>query len=315
MRVFAPSAIVLLGALLAAPHSASAGRGDGLVVTGARIDIAARGRIRLSALFAGPCGFATFDVAKDGVALRIDGVEIVSYPGPNGRLRETRAGSGRFVLRERSGRRKVELTIDVARGSLRLRGAGLDLSGVAIGGPFSVPVGLTLGDDVRSGTTDFRDDGRTWRFDAARDAAPALDGPQPFRRLGPGFGGGPHTSEVAVARTEEEWAALWTRYDVAAIRPDVDFALEMVVGATFWAGDPSDEGATVTGVALDANGLRLDLLRHVTPPSPFLGVSQALSWKPTITTLVAVPRTDLPVSLRRTTIEVPRGTPPGCDAD
>ncbi len=303
-------AMVLLGALAGTTVPASAGPGDGLVVTGARIDVAARGRIRLSALFAGHCGFAPLDLESSVASLRIDSVEIVSLAGTRGRLHETRPGSGRFVLRERTGRRKVEMTIEPARGSLRLRGTGLDLRGVAFGGPFSVPVALTIGSAVRSGAPDFRDDGRTWRF----DAAPALDGPQSFRRLGPGFGDGPHFSRVAVARTEEEWAALWLREDFdVAIRPAVDFEQEMVVGATFGPGDPSGEGATVTGVDLDANGLRIEVVERALPPSPFLGTIGW--WQPTITVLVAVPRTDLPVTVVRTTIEVPRGTPPGCDSD
>lgn len=313
MRRFAHLAAVVFGALAVATGTASAGPGDGLLVTGARIEISARGRMRLAALFASPCGFAPLDLESAGASLRIDQVEIVSLAGTRGRLRETRAGSGRFVLRERSGRRRVEMTIDVPRGSLRMRAAGADLSGVAVGGPFAVPVVLGLGGAELGGAPDFRDDGRTWRFDGARDAVPPRDGPQTFRRLGPGFGGGPRVFDVAVARTEEEWRELWARSEIADILPEVDFAQEMVVVATLGAGDPSGEGATVTGVTLGADGLRVDVEEHVLPPPTFLGTT---GWQqPSVVVLVAVPRTDLPVSLRRTTIEVSRGAPPVCGSD
>lgn len=101
------------------------------------------------------------------------------------------------------------------------------------------------------------------------DAHAPEDGSIAFRNVSRGYQSAVSDSGVTVARTPDEWRAMWNRHTASVVpRPElpaVDFGSEMVVCARLGTRTTSGYGIEIVRLATDADGALLVATRETKP--------------------------------------------------
>src|SRR5262245_35790098 len=129
---------------------------------------------------------------------------------------------------------------------------------------------------------------------ASCTACAAVAAPVPFSTLAKGLASGVGQPTQVVVRTENDWAALWSRHmgtQIAPSPPPVDFSRDMVVA--LFMGERPTGGYAIEVTRIERTDSGLSVHYQTTRPDPAAMQPQALTQP---LHLVALPRTDDPVT-------------------
>lgn len=252
-----------------------------------RSDGAARHTLKLRAKAASTAQWRIFDPEFHDLAVTLgQRVVILHLRGPVDEEVSSRR-RGKLVVKGNSPAGRFRLRLDPDSGRVDLRIDRGELSDLRTAGPAGVRIALTVGEEAVEQTVDL--DGtvrrRTERWSLRGRTAgvgpPLALGPM---RLLPSRAHDQSTllsETVRIARTQEEWDALWRELDPAGVgfasKPTADFDTEMIVlvasgarhaefGGQWFVNvidPPRNLGAIVT--------LEIVELRHLSPVNPRLG--------------------------------------------